>query len=165
MTSMQAYHLGVDTGIPFKDDIRVRELGNEMENYAILMPCEDSGWRTTIQLLLGPCRRHRDVRLFQSALGEGKRSAARPVGCNHRSGSDHKKSNGNGRLGLPRSVHPHAAGRHQMDISVWHLYESHRGSISVPGHSRSSNLADRIQLRWRQPRKGERQQADGSLRR
>ncbi|RWO15629.1 MAG: hypothetical protein EOS08_28735, partial [Mesorhizobium sp.] len=41
----QAYHLASTLVSRFKDDIRVWELGNEMENYAILMPCEmrDSG--------------------------------------------------------------------------------------------------------------------------
>ncbi|WP_287071635.1 DUF4214 domain-containing protein [Mesorhizobium sp.] len=36
----QAYHLASTLVSRFKDDIRVWELGNEMENYAILMPCE-----------------------------------------------------------------------------------------------------------------------------
>ncbi|TIP82877.1 MAG: hypothetical protein E5X58_38345, partial [Mesorhizobium sp.] len=41
----QAYDLASTLVSRFKDDIRVWELGNEMENYAILMPCEmrDSG--------------------------------------------------------------------------------------------------------------------------
>ncbi|WP_352938544.1 DUF4214 domain-containing protein [Mesorhizobium sp. M0938] len=41
----QAYRLASTLVSRFKDDIRTWELGNEMENYAILMPCEmqDSG--------------------------------------------------------------------------------------------------------------------------
>lgn len=41
----QAHDLASTLVSRFKDDIRVWELGNEMENYAILMPCEmqDSG--------------------------------------------------------------------------------------------------------------------------
>nr|WP_245319671.1 DUF4214 domain-containing protein [Mesorhizobium temperatum] len=36
----QSYQLASTLVSRFKDDIRVWELGNEMENYAILMPCE-----------------------------------------------------------------------------------------------------------------------------
>ncbi|MEJ6848410.1 DUF4214 domain-containing protein [Sinorhizobium fredii] len=36
----KAYELAVALGSRFKDDIRVWELGNEMENYAIIKPCE-----------------------------------------------------------------------------------------------------------------------------
>lgn len=36
----KAHKLAVTLGTRFKDDIRVWELGNEMENYAIIKPCE-----------------------------------------------------------------------------------------------------------------------------
>lgn len=36
----KAHALAVALGTQFKDDIRVWELGNEMENYAIIQPCE-----------------------------------------------------------------------------------------------------------------------------
>jgi hypothetical protein len=36
----KAHELAVALGSQFKDDIRVWELGNEMENYAIIKPCE-----------------------------------------------------------------------------------------------------------------------------
>ncbi|ACP22808.1 conserved hypothetical protein (plasmid) [Sinorhizobium fredii NGR234] len=36
----KAHELAVTLGSQFKDDIRVWELGNEMENYAIIKPCE-----------------------------------------------------------------------------------------------------------------------------
>jgi hypothetical protein len=36
----KSYEFAVAISTPFKDDIRVWELGNEMENYAIIQPCE-----------------------------------------------------------------------------------------------------------------------------
>ena len=46
----KSYSLAVSLASQFKDEIRVWELGNEMENYAIIKPCEmrDDGSRVPL---------------------------------------------------------------------------------------------------------------------
>ena len=115
--------LAVALSSRFKDDIRVWELGNEMENYAIIQPCEtrDDGtqypcdWgaaagRSTLEYY-GP--RWEKVSAALKGMSEGVasvdpglRRAMGTAGWGHVGAFDRMRADGI-----------------EWDISVWHMYE------------------------------------------
>jgi hypothetical protein len=118
----KAYRLSVTLGTRFKDDIRVWELGNEMENEAIIKPCEtrDDGTKypcewgvaggTSALDYYGP--RWVKVSAVLKGLSDGMtkvdpeiRKAIGTAGWGHVGAFDRMKKDGI-----------------DWDISVWHMY-------------------------------------------
>ncbi|MGK9287138.1 DUF4214 domain-containing protein [Sinorhizobium meliloti] len=120
--SRKSHALAVALGSRFKDDIRVWELGNEMENYAIIKPCEkrDDGSQYSCEWGLaggvgaldyyGP--RWAKVSAVLKGLSEGMmdvdpkiRKAIGTAGWGHVGAFERMKQDGI-----------------KWDISVWHMY-------------------------------------------
>ncbi|WP_292484022.1 DUF4214 domain-containing protein [Mesorhizobium sp.] len=119
----QAYDLASTLVSRFKDDIRVWELGNEMENYAILMPCEmqDSGIQYNCSL--GPAGGTETSDYFSprwakvSAVLRGLSDATIAVDATIR------KAMGTAGWGHRAAFTRMLQDGIRWDISVWHLYE------------------------------------------
>lgn len=118
----KAHELAVALGSKFKNDIRVWELGNEMENYAILKPCEkrDDGTKypcewgdaggTSARDYYGP--RWAKVSAVLKGLSDGMtkvdpaiRKAMGTAGWGHTGAFERMQQDGI-----------------KWDISVWHMY-------------------------------------------
>nr|WP_245265101.1 DUF4214 domain-containing protein [Mesorhizobium opportunistum] len=119
----QAYRLASTLVSRFKDDIRVWELGNEMENYAILLPCEIKDDGVQYSCAWGPASGMEKSDYFSprwvkvSAVLRGLsdatiaidptiRKAMGTAGWGHRAAFTRMRQDGI-----------------RWDISVWHLYE------------------------------------------
>ncbi|MBZ9677677.1 DUF4214 domain-containing protein [Mesorhizobium sp. ES1-1] len=119
----QAYRLASTLVSRFKDDIRVWELGNEMENYAILSPCEMKDDGAQYSCSWGPASGLETSDYFSprwvkvSAVLRGLsdatiavdptiRKAMGTAGWGHRAAFTRMRQDGI-----------------RWDISVWHLYE------------------------------------------
>lgn len=119
----QAYQLASTLVSRFKDDIRVWELGNEMENYAILMPCEmqDSGIQYNCSW--GPAGGTETSDYFSprwakvSAVLRGLSDATIAVDPTIR------KAMGTAGWGHRAAFTRMLQDGIKWDISVWHLYE------------------------------------------
>lgn len=118
----KAHALAVSLGTRFKDDIRVWELGNELENYAIIQPCEKRDDGTTYPCEWGPAGgvaaldyygpRWAKVSAVLKGLTEGMaevdpgiRRAVGTAGWGHTGAFERMKQDGI-----------------EWDISVWHMY-------------------------------------------
>jgi hypothetical protein len=118
----KAYKLAVALGSRFKDDIRVWELGNEMENYAIIQPCEKRDDGTQYPCEWGPAGgvgaleyygpRWAKVSAVLKGLSDGMisvdpkiRKAMGTAGWGHVGAFERMKRDGI-----------------EWDISVWHTY-------------------------------------------
>lgn len=118
----QAYDLAATLVSRFKDDIRVWELGNEMENYAILMPCEmrDSGIQYNCSW--GPASGTETTHYFSprwakvSAVLRGLSDATIAVDPTIR------KAMGTAGWGHRAAFTRMLQDGIRWDISVWHLY-------------------------------------------
>lgn len=117
-----AFKLAVTLGSRFKNDIRVWELGNEMENYAIIRPCEKRDDGSQYPCDWGPAGgvdpldyygpRWRKVSAVLKGLSDGMRSV--DPGIRLAIGSA-----GWGHVGVFERLRRDGVG---WDISVWHMY-------------------------------------------
>jgi len=118
----KAHALAVALGSQFKDDIRVWELGNEMENYAIIQPCEMRDDGSQYPCEWGPAGgdgplhyygpRWAKVSAVLKGLSDGMievdpkiRKAIGTAGWGHTGAFERMKQDGI-----------------EWDISVWHMY-------------------------------------------
>jgi hypothetical protein len=118
----KAHSFAVALGSRFKDDIRVWELGNEMENYAIIQPCELRDDGTTYPCEWGPAGgtsaldyygpRWEKVSAVLKGLSDGIMSVDPTL----------RKAMGTagwGHTGAFERMHRDGI---DWDISVWHMY-------------------------------------------
>jgi hypothetical protein len=118
----KARAIAVELGTRFRDDIRAWELGNELENYAIIKPCEKRDDGTTYPCEWGPAGgvgpldyygpRWVKVSAVLKGLTEGMievdpniRKAVGTAGWGHTGAFERMKNDGI-----------------EWDISVWHMY-------------------------------------------
>jgi hypothetical protein len=118
----KARAIAVELGTRFRDDIRAWELGNELENYAIIQPCEKRDDGTTYPCEWGPAGgvgpldyygpRWVKVSAVLKGLTEGMtevdpniRKAVGTAGWGHTGAFERMKQDGI-----------------EWDISVWHMY-------------------------------------------
>jgi hypothetical protein len=118
----KARALAVKLGTRFKDDIRAWELGNEVENYAIVQPCEKRDDGTTYPCEWGPAgggspldyygarwaKASAILKGLTEGMGEvdpGIRKAVGTAGWGHTGAFERMKQDGI-----------------EWDISVWHMY-------------------------------------------
>lgn len=117
-----AYALAKALGTRFRDDIRVWELGNEMENFAILQPCEKRDDGTVYPCEWGPAGgvdaldyygpRWKKVSAVLRGLSEGMRAADPAI----------RTAMGTAGWGHTGAFARMKADGIDWDISVWHMY-------------------------------------------
>jgi hypothetical protein len=157
----QAYRLATTLVSRFKNDIRVWELGNEMENYAILQPCEMRDDGTQYNCSWGPAGGLDRSDYFSprwakvSAVLRGLSDATTAVDPTIR------KALGTAGWGHRGAFMRMLQDGIRWDISVWHLYEGDPGeafkflaSFGKPIWLTEFNYSGGSQA-------GERQQAEG----
>lgn len=157
----QAYDLASTLVSRFKDDIRVWELGNEMENYAILMPCEMQDNGIQYNCSWGPAGGTETSDYFSprwakaSAVLRGLSDATIAVDPTIR------KAMGTAGWGHRAAFTRMLQDGIRWDISVWHLYEGDPeeafkflATLGRPIWLTEFNYAGGSQ-------RGEKQQADG----
>ncbi|RJT29445.1 DUF4214 domain-containing protein [Mesorhizobium waimense] len=119
----QAYRLASTLVSRFRDDIRVWELGNEMENYAILLPCEIQDDGAQYNCSWGPAGGIETSDYFSprwakvSAVLRGLSDATIAVDPTIR------KAMGTAGWGHRAAFTRMQRDGVRWDISVWHLYE------------------------------------------
>ena len=117
-----AYDLAVELASQFKDDIRVWELGNELENYAIIQPCEmrDDGSRYPCEWGpaggVGPLEYYGPRWVKVSAVLKGLSDGIVAVDPTIRKAIG---TAGWGHVGAFERMHQDGI---RWDISVWHTY-------------------------------------------
>lgn len=157
----KARALAVALGSQFKDDIRVWELGNEMENYAIIQPCEKRDDGSQYPCEWGPAGgvgpleyygpRWAKVSAVLKGLSDGMnevdpaiRKAIGTAGWGHTGAFERMKQDGI-----------------EWDISVWHMY----GGDPEPAFRKLARYGHPIWVtEFNHPfgsQRGEEQQADG----
>ncbi len=117
-----AYELAFTLGSEFKDDIRVWELGNELENYAIIAPCEKRDDGTQYPCQWGPAGgvtaleyygpRWAKVSAVLKGLSDGMTAADPTI----------RKAMGTAGWGHIGAFERMQHDGIQWDISVWHIY-------------------------------------------
>lgn len=118
----QAYDLAIALGSQFKDDIRVWELGNEMENYAIIRPCEKRDDGTQYPCGWGPADgksaldyygpRWAKVSAVLKGLSDGMNEADPEI----------RRAMGTAGWGHTGAFERMQEDGIEWDISVWHMY-------------------------------------------
>lgn len=118
----KAYAFARDLGSQFKDDIRVWELGNEMENYAIIQPCEQRDDGTQYPCEWGPAGgvgaleyygpRWAKVSAVLKGLSDGMISVDPTI----------RKAMGTAGWGHVGAFKRMEQDGIEWDISVWHMY-------------------------------------------
>ncbi|WP_353646463.1 DUF4214 domain-containing protein [Mesorhizobium sp. WSM2239] len=157
----KAHELAVELGSRFKDDIRVWELGNEMENYALIKPCEtrDDGTQYPCEwgIAGGPSPldyygpRWAKVSAVLKGLSDGMtgvdptiRKAMGTAGWGHTGAFERMQQDGI-----------------EWDISVWHMY----GGDPEPAFEKLASYGKPIWVtEFNNPygsQRGESQQAEG----